>query len=129
MSGEFHNKDITGGEGEGGFDQFDQAQLGIDAGTDARVNLSTFDELGEAAGETGDRWTARMSYEMASWSDDATGDSPEAGNRTTMGGLLETSISLQEGNMEFQVNKGMVDASAAKASSTSGELGNAAKGR
>ena len=126
MADQFHNLDVSEQ-----FDDFNQvdgdSSLGLDAGTET-ITLSTFDQLEEQAGVTGDLWTARVSYEMASWSNDAESDDASEG-RTTMGGLLETSISLQEGNMEFQVNKGMVDATAAKASSTSGELGNAAKGR
>ena len=125
MADQFHNLDVSEK-----FDEFHQTDGETSLGLDENqtISLSTFDQLEDQAGVTGDRWTARVSYEMASWSNDAESDDATTG-RTTMGGLLETSISLQEGNMEFQVNKGMVDATAAKASSTSGELGNAAKGR
>jgi len=115
-------------------EQFNQvSELGLTqessagAGDGTMVNLSNFAALQEAAGETGDRWTARISYEMASWTESA-GDNNSSGG-STMGGLLKTSISLQEGNMEFQITKGVVDAAASKAASTAADIGRSAKGQ
>jgi len=110
--------------------EFKQSEL-LDAGG-VPVNLSTFDELGKAALETGNEWTAMVSYEMAAWTKEAkTGaDGTNATkNTSTMGGLLETSVTLQEGNMKFQVKKGMIDATAAKAVTASQDIAGAAKGR
>lgn len=128
---EFHNMSDTDlNSVDTQFDQ--QALLGLtpDTGNGGNmVNLSNFAALQEAAGETGDKWTARMSYEMASWTESATDGNEKSSGGSTMGGLLKTSISLQEGNMEFQITKGIVDAAASKAASTAADVGRSAKGQ
>jgi hypothetical protein len=74
-----------------------------------------------------------VSYEMAAWTKEAKAEASTAGaatkNTSTMGGLLETSVTLQEGNMKFQVKKGMIDATAAKAVTASQDIAGSAKGR
>ena len=47
-------------------DDFRQTDLGVTS-SQSVINLSTFDKLGDAARETGDEWTAMVSYEMAAW--------------------------------------------------------------
>ena len=115
-------------------ENFDQeTYLGLErgetTGDNTVVNLSNFAQLKVAAEETGNRWTARISYEMASWTETGNPQNQGAQGSSTMGGLLKTSISLQEGNMEFQITKGIVDAAASKAASTAADIGRSAKGQ
>ncbi|MEK9658100.1 MAG: hypothetical protein VW378_07015 [bacterium] len=104
-------------------------------GQDQVTSLANYEEIKGEARATGDEWTKAVSFEIAAWTNQnagtgtAQGTSAASSNTSTMGGLLETSVTLQEINMKFQVKKGIIEATTSKATSIAGEIGTAAKGR